>query len=399
MSTRFSKLAVGFQIVLLLVGCQKVSVREPVTPPSQVPSDTLAVIEPGAAESTAVVAPSPSEMPAAAWSARVGVIAPFSGRYASYGRAYLDGVNLAVEAFNAAGPARVEVVPADTKGTPIGALGAVRRLAESEEVACLLGGILNTSTWVAAVETQWHALPLVSNVASEKGIGEVGAWVFHEPPSQRNAARAAADLAVFELRRFRAAVLYPNEGEGRNLASVFSSRLGELGGRIVASEPYVPGTTDFNAAVRRIGAADPEILYLPVEPETMLLVAPTLAFQGIEAQIIGTRAWNSERLLGTAGLDLEGAILPAAEEAGDPEEVARFASAFERRFGAAPNRFAAAGYRAARRVLGALAVAPTPERESLRVLLATRQEADAVRERAFRFRVVRDGEAHDFDLP
>jgi hypothetical protein len=79
--------------------------------------------------------------------------------------------------------------------------------------------------------------------------------------------------------------------------------------------------------------------------------------------------------------------------------VARFASAFERRFGGPPNRFAAAGYRAARRVLGALAVSPTPERESLRGLLGARQEADAMRERAFRFRVVRDGEAHDFDLP
>ena len=43
-------------------------------------------------------------------------MAPLSGKYAAYGKAYLDGAQLAAEIFDdKRGPARVEIVPAEVR--------------------------------------------------------------------------------------------------------------------------------------------------------------------------------------------------------------------------------------------------------------------------------------------
>ncbi|MFQ5600166.1 MAG: ABC transporter substrate-binding protein [Candidatus Krumholzibacteriia bacterium] len=402
MVRRLSSLAVS--VVVLIAGCQKVQVRpaRPTPrPPVAVVRDTTASVVPARPDTTVVVrltVPEVEVQRSYRVHARVGVLAPFSGRYAAYGKAYLDGARLAVDSFNDLGPVQVEVVPADTRGQPLSALAAVRRLAGAEDVVAILGGVLNLPTLVAAVEANCRGVPLLSNVATEDGIRETGPYVFHQVASRQRAASAAADLAAFRLRRFRAAVLYPEEGEGRVLASGFAERMGALGGRIVASESFAAGTTDFTSLVRRIRAAQPDVLFVPAGVEDMLLIAPTLAVQGVEAQLIGTEKWKSERLLGGTGVELEGALVPAGEHEGDHEELARFRELYADRYGPRANRFAAAGYLAARRILDVLAQRPEADREALRTGLEARG-APGDRRMPVRFLVVRDGEPRAFGTP
>ena len=394
-----TRVAIWFLACCAFVGCQKVQIREPRLDPEPVATaDSLATPVESFQPDT-LVAESELGPTVAAHRIRLGVLAPFSGRYGNYGRAYLDGAQLAIDAFAHAERVYAEALPGDTKGAPTAALAALRRLAHEEGAVCIVGGMLNLPTWVAAVEANCAQVPLVSNVATEVGINEVGPWVFHEVASQQRAAVAAAEQAAFELRRFRIAVLYPNEGEGRALASTFSSRVGELGGRIVASESFAHGTMDFTSVVRRIRAANPELLYVPVDPDQVMLIAPTLAFHGVDAVLIGREDWNSEQLMASIGLDLEGALIPEATHASQPGELDRFDSAYLDKYGERPSSIAVAGYMATQRVLEVVATLPSVDRATLRDALDVRAAHDEQRPMGFRFLVVRDGEARPYAAP
>ena len=318
---------------------------------------------------------------------RLGLLAPLSGRYASYGKAYLDGARAAAAEHNARRGRRVEIVPADCSSDPLPALQATRKLVESADVVALLGSVLNAPTLVAAMEANCQGVPLLSNVATEDGIAGVGPWVFHVVPSRRAAARDAADLAVLQLRRFRAAVVYPDAGDGRALALAFAERFAELGGDVALSEPYADATNDFSPLARRVAEATPDVIYAPAEASDWMLLSPALAFHNVTAQIVGTDALASDTLLRAHGSDLEGAVLPAPDTDGVVPKSARAVARSQ-----TEERLAGAGYAAARRVLDALGRSARDDREGVRLALEAAAAGDAAEKPlAARFLVVRSG--------
>lgn len=354
--------------------------REPAAMPDSLPPSVAAPAPPPPP------AQQPPTLPVGPTPVRVGLLAPFSGRYAAYGQAYLAGAQAALKGMQ---PALVQLVFADSKGEAIGSLEAVRRLIEEEQVVCIMGDLLNLTTLLAAVEANARGVPLLSNVASEDDIGRVGPWVFHDVPSRRAEADAAADLAMFGLRHYEAAVLSSDNLAARELATRFAERFVEYGGSIVASEVYPEGTTDFTVYLRRLRAAGPALLYAPVSADDIQLIAPALAFQGVFARLLGSSSWNTTRLLESVGQELEGALIPETG-AGAPLAGSERGES---------NRFTAAGYAAVQRLAGLVATVPGAAND--RSLMRSALEAAMQRgERAqVGFVVVRDGATVVFETP
>jgi ABC-type branched-subunit amino acid transport system substrate-binding protein len=378
--------------LVCLGACQSAPVRsrDVVNPPSA-PVDTVAVVEetapPPAAEPVERPAPTRGET-------RVGLLAPFSGRYAGYGQSFLAGARAALDA----SPTKPNIVliPADSKGEAIGSLEATRRLILQEQVVCILGDVLNLTTMLAGVEANCRGVPMLSNVATEDDIGRIGPWVIHDVPSRRVEAEAAAELAMFTLRRDEAGILSSDAPASRDLAARFAERFGGLGGNVVTSEVYPEGTKDFNAWLVRVRDASPDVLYLPVSADDMQMIAPALSFQGVLARLIGSAAWNSERLLEASALDLEGALIPvhASDTAAPGQLPARLTS------GDDTDRFALAGFTAAQRIRDLVAAHPAAaaDREALRAALEKDMQSKRARS-GIRFLVVRDGATRAFEAP
>jgi branched-chain amino acid transport system substrate-binding protein len=386
---------------VLACGCTSVTMKR--SPGAVAPAKTAATAGAGASASATAKAAAPApaapaiSAPAVADSAledtapapalRLGLLAPLTGRYASYGKAYLDGARAAAGEHNARRTSRVEIIAADCSADPLPALQATRKLVEGAGVVALLGSVLNAPTLVAAMEANCQGVPLVSNVATEDGIAGVGPWVFHVVPSRRAAARDAADLAVLHLRRFRAAVLYPDAGDGRALALTFAERFAALGGEVALSEPYADATQDFSPHARRVAAAQPDVIYAPAEASDWMLLSPALAFHNVTAQIVGTEALASDTLLRAHAADLEGAVLPAPDTDGVVPKSARAVARTQ-----TEERLAGAGYAAARRVLDALARSADDDREGVRLALEAAAAGDGEgKPLAARFCIVRDG--------
>ncbi len=331
--------------------------------------------------------------------ARFGVLVPLSGRYAPYGKAYLDGAHVAADEFNARGPRRVELVAADAKSEPLATLAATRRLVDQENVVALLGSVLTVPTTIAALEANCRGVPLVSNVATEDELGSIGPYVIHAVPSRRVAARDMASLAVLQMRRFRGAILYPEDGDGRALALAFAERFAALGGEILLSESYATGTADFTAVAKRLADARPDALYVPADADALVMLAPALAFHGVSTQIFASEDAGSERVLHDAGLDFEGAILPAPDTEATPAALTARGAAHARR-SPTEERLAAAGYAGTRRLLDALAQTSHTDRDAMQQALLDRLAADSLGTQSRRrFLVVRGGHTEPLSLP
>jgi branched-chain amino acid transport system substrate-binding protein len=389
-------------VVVPLVGlaCTKLTLsRPPVAEPAPpaVASASTAHVDSTRAAKTAAAredAAPPVPLPPA----RFGVLVPLSGRYALYGKAYLDGAHVAADEFNARGTRRVELVAADIKSEPLGTLAATRRLVDQENVVALLGSILTVPTTIAALEANCRGVPLVSNVATEDELGSIGPYVIHAVPSRRVAAREMASIAVLQMRRFRAAILYPEEGDGRALGLAFAERFTALGGEILLSESYAAGSTEFTAVAKRLAEARPDALYVPADADALVLLAAALAFHSVSTQIFASEDAGSERVLRDAGLDFEGTILPAP----DAEVLPPAAPGRAPRAHRSPTeeRLAAAGYAGTRRLLDALAQTTSVERDALQQALHDRMAADSLGVRAGRrFLVVHGGHTEPLSVP
>jgi len=369
-------------VSLAVSGCTKVILQQPPAPARSPESVALPALQPAA--KAAVVPPSASVpvedaspvVPPPPPASRVGVLVPLSGRYAPYGKAYLEGARAATDEFNAKGPHHVDLVPADAKSEPLLVVATTRRLVSDDKVVAILGSVLAVPTVIAAMEANCHGVSLLSNVATEDELASIGPYVFHAVPSRRAAARASADLAVLHMRKFRAAILYPEEGDGRALALAFSERFAALGGEIVLSEPFAPDLNDFTPVARRVAGAQAELLYAPADADALLRLLPALAFHNVNAQLMGSADLASERVLKAAGVDLEGAVLPAPD--------AQTESAPPRRADRVPRtpteeRLAAAGYSGARRLLDAIAQTHTTDPDAVQQALRDRAAADSSR--------------------
>lgn len=257
----------------------------------------------------------------------IGVLLPYTGEYSQFGRNFEEGVRLALDEFNASAEEPVRSVLGDSKGDPIAALTAVRKLIVDKGVVAVVGSVFTIPSIVAATECNAWKVPMVSPLVRDAGFGDIGPWVFQMQVPVEVEMAAMARLAVKDLLLERVAVLAPSTVEGRKLSTFFAGEVERLGGKIVIEEYYGVGVTDFREQLGRIRVKAPDAMFIPAGPDELVNVLPQIRFYDIQLQLLGLSTWNSEKLLRLAGRELEGAVFPRSGYYGrDPDVYARFAA-------------------------------------------------------------------------
>jgi branched-chain amino acid transport system substrate-binding protein len=286
----------------------------------------------------------------------IGLLLPRTGRLAEYGRAFQHGVELAVEEMGGRGAWRL--VLGATRGGPVAAARAVRRLLLEEGVAVLLGGLSAEATVGAAIEANAWGVPFLSPLVDTESLRRVGPWVFlNRIPGEVEVTVVAREARARGYERF--AILSPAEGRRYRLAAFFRREVERLGGRVVAWETYAPGETDFRAPLEALRAEAPEALFLPAPPEELVLILPQVAFYDLALRLLGLSDWAHPKVLRLAGAQAEGALFPAESFHGaDPSREYRFERTYRERYGVRPGRVARSAYFGALTVLEAVRTAP-----------------------------------------
>jgi len=292
----------------------------------------------------------------------VGALLPLTGRGREVGRQLLQGMQLA--ALDEGGP---ELVVEDTAGDPEKTTAAVESLIGDQRVVAVLGPVGSRTTEAAAESTRRAGVPLLSFSASEE-VTSAGNEVFRFLYSPRDELTALVSKARARgLSRF--VILYPDHGYGRTMERLFDQEVAAAGGIYCEGVAYPPGTKSFVDYVRTVLETTCDVVLFADVANQVALIAPTFAAEGAWSIAGGALPEHAERevhfllpspswspkLLGRAHRYLQGALVALPfYEASEATLNQHFATAYETRYGKAPQMFAAHGYDVYRLISAAL---------------------------------------------
>jgi hypothetical protein len=228
---------------------------------------------------------------------KIGILCPLSGRFAPVGEAFLEGASIAVRESMKRNSLAVELVVADSRGDPLTARSAAEKLIVEEDVVAVVGAILSSPTIAAAQVADHRETVLLSPVATEEGIREIGEWIFQISSGTDVEVISISRLACEELGMKRLAFLAADNTRTRSICRLFSREVEVRGGLVCATEFYREGSTDFRENLERIRRSSPEGLFIASNTDDLVLILPQFSYYEFGVQLFGTSAWHSERLL------------------------------------------------------------------------------------------------------
>jgi ABC-type branched-subunit amino acid transport system substrate-binding protein len=318
----------------------------------------------------------------------VGVLLPLSGRFATFGELVRRGMDLALEMRQEGGKRPVRFLYRDTGADATLSAQAVLELAEGERVLAIIGPLTGSDAQAAATQAQQLALPLLA-LSQKEGLPETGDHIFRESLTSRQQVKALVRYAMEDRQLTSFAILSPENRLGREMVELFAREVADRGGRVVARQSYAENVTDFRRQIKLLKGEDPqapesadaasrakplpfEALFIPDDTDRIGLIAPQLAFYGIERlPLLGTNGWNSPDLVRLAGRFVEGAVFVDGFYRHSPYPfVQEFVNRYFAKYGEEPSILGAQGYDAAGILLTLLARSDIRTREELRLALA-----------------------------
>ncbi|HEX8719590.1 MAG TPA: ABC transporter substrate-binding protein, partial [Pyrinomonadaceae bacterium] len=300
-----------------------------------------------------------------------------------YGISALNGIKMAVEEANAAGGARgqrVELIVQDTRSDVAETGVVVERLAREERVHALLGEVVSSRSLAAAYVAQRERVPMLTPSATSPDVTAVGEYVFRSCYTDTFQGAAVAHFATGNLGARRAALIVDrDQRDSVELARLIREDFARHGGEVVSEQEYAEGAEDFTAQLMEVGAASPDVVFVPGYYLEAGLIARQARQLGIEAPLVGGDGWDSPRLGEIGGQALAGDFYASHFSAEDPDpQVQRFVQDYRMLYGSAPDSFAATAYDAARIMLAAVERAPALERAAIRDALAATRDFPGV---------------------
>lgn len=306
---------------------------------------------------------------------RVGAFMSLSGDTSQYGISALNGIRMAVEEANAAGGVkgmRVDLLVRDTRSDAVETSLVVDKLAREEHVHALLGEVVSSRSLAAARVAQRERVPMLTPSATSPEITAVGDYIFRSCYTDTFQGVALARFAIERLGAMHAALLVDrDQGYSVELARLIREDFERRGGKVVAQQEYPDGESDFSVQLAEVGAAQPDVVFIPGYYMEVGLLARQARALGINAPLVGGDGWDSPRLTQIGGQAIAGGYFTTHFSAEDPDpQVQRFVADYRRLFGMPPDSFSATAYDAARIMLAAIGRAPTLERAAIRDALA-----------------------------
>lgn len=251
------------------------------------------------------------------------------------------GLELAVEHSKARGRGRpLSLLMLDDSGTGTAAVRVAAQFVADPRVVGVVGH-LNSAPMLVAARVYDGNLAAVSPSASSPDLSGISPWVFRTIPSDSSSGAALARFAI-RLGK-RAAVIYENDSYGRGLADAFRRH---FTGEVVSVDPISSTPGDYAPFVAYYAQlARPDLVFVAGVDATGRALLREAQRQRFAANFLGGDGW-----IGVADdtSAAEGAYVGVPFDPADRRAAARaFVEAFRRRFGRAPDAYAALAYDAA----------------------------------------------------
>lgn len=280
---------------------------------------------------------------------KIGAVLGLTGDIAGYGIPQRRALELARDTINAEGGVLgrpIEIIFEDSRGDRNAAINSVLKLINRDRVLAIIGPTLSAEMFAAgpAANRARVAIMGVSNTAV--GIREIGPYVFRSSLPEADVLPDTVRISHEALGYQTAALLYSNDDDySRSSADTFRAELERIGVRIVASETFQIGDTDFRAQLTKVAAARPDVLVVSTLYREAALLLRQARQLGLNQPVIGGNGFNSPEFIVNAGAASDGAIVGSPWFADrDHPKVRKFVEEYEARYGMPPDQFAAQAY-------------------------------------------------------
>lgn len=238
---------------------------------------------------------------------RVGVLLPLSGKFSNIGQSLLSVVRVFER--NKSIPFSLHVL--DTKSDPIDATLAAARLVDEIGVDFLVAPVSSFEAFTISGYAYGKAIPLILPMSTE-GRFEAIPLVFSRGQSHEDQARIVARYGMYDMGLNRFAVLFPEESQNRSVANAFAQEVVRNNREVVAMVSFPSDSITLQNELEAIKKKEPDALFLAMETEMIINTAPQVAYYGLEEiTLLGTEAFNSERIPRLAEKYVEGAVFVA----------------------------------------------------------------------------------------
>lgn len=303
---------------------------------------------------------------------KIGFIAEATGPLAAAGNSYLHGAELAIEQINAEGSAgkgvTLELVEKESGSDAARSVQALTQFVADRNVVAVTCCILSPVAGAVRPIATGQKIPLVLYGATRPGLPELpyvtSVVVLPGPQEVKMTQMLAEKLAPKTVTYF---VNADNDGfQGRfKAAQKVMEDVGIKTGGVVS---ILSADTDFTAPATQAIATKPDLIMVWTTQTPAAGIIAALRARGYEGHISASDVISPAPVFKRIGEPLAGVPFPtsfAAEISTSPEAKA-FAEAFQAKFDASPDTYAAQGYTAMRYIAqGMKSLDGKPTREAL----------------------------------
>jgi len=279
---------------------------------------------------------------------KLGVVLPLSGKFAEFGKAILEGIQLAVQEYNQGQPGRNKVLleTLDDESNPVLAATRGRILAADSLVAAIIGSYENETSLALSLVAASTGIPLICPTADAPGLDNLGPLVHVLNRTESEMAAKLAEFSVNELGLQTFSVFAPDDERGNLLAGSFVSGVRAAGGAMVFDQRYTSQTSTFENQMNLLRRYLPDALYLPAESNEITQLASQVFYFGLgPLRLLGTEQWNSERVIRLGGKYVDRAVFASPfYENGEGLRWNEFKDLYERTYRKPVNHYSALGY-------------------------------------------------------
>lgn len=275
----------------------------------------------------------------------VGAALSLTGGAASYGESQQKGLELAVEHLNEKDGVEYALTVEDDATDPRQAISVFEGFV-ADGSSAIIGPTLSNTAFQAQPIAQESGVPVLAISNTATGITEQGDFIFRDSLTEAQVIPQTIAAAKEKLGLEKVVVMYSNDDAFTESGfEVMESALKDEGIEVADTLTFSVKDTDFRSLLTTAKQQDPDAIVVSALIEAAIPLVTQARELGIDQPIIGGNGFNNPALMADAGDAAEGVIVGAAwNSASDSPENTEFMAAFEEKYGAGPDQFAAQAY-------------------------------------------------------
>jgi branched-chain amino acid transport system substrate-binding protein len=309
--------------------------------------------------------------PVAASDISIGVISPVTGPVALDGESFRHGAELATKEINAAGGvlgSKLVLIVEDGECKPNVSASAAEKLIVRDSVPVMVGAHCSPATAAVIPLAERSKVPLVTGISSAPSLTATRReWFFRLPPTEALTASAAVPYYIEKLGFKSIAFVALNDEWGRQAAESNSELLTKRGVKVISTDYFLPGESEFGAILTKIKSENPDAVFVASNTREAILIAKKMQELGMTQKRIGVGAWPTNTFIARAGdAGMGWTVISQYVPTLDTPKNHKFVEAFKAAYQIVPDKYAVSGYDAIYVVANAISRAGKPEAARIR---------------------------------